>query len=90
MSASRHHRHVGSATERRPREYLTPAEVETLIVTARKRGRYCHRDATMILLAYRHGLCVSELVGLSWDQVDFTAGLLHVAPQTARALGPVL
>ena len=39
--------------DRRPREYLTPAEVETLMATARKRSRYGHRDATMILIAYR-------------------------------------
>jgi len=32
----------------------------------------------MILIAYRHGLRVSELVGLRWDQVDFTVGSLHV------------
>lgn len=64
--------------ERRPREYLTPAEVETLIATARKRGRYGHRDGTMILIAYRHGLRVGELVALTWDQVDFGQGLLHV------------
>jgi integrase len=32
----------------------------------------------MILLAYRHGLRVSELVDLRWDQVDFTAATLHV------------
>jgi type 1 fimbriae regulatory protein FimB/type 1 fimbriae regulatory protein FimE len=32
----------------------------------------------MILLAYRHGLRVGELVRLLWAQVDFTAGLLHV------------
>jgi integrase len=50
--------------ERRPREYLTPAEVETLIATAKKRGRYGHRDATMILIAYRHGLRVGELCTL--------------------------
>ena len=37
----------------RPREYLTPSEVELLMKTARKRGRYGHRDATMILVAYR-------------------------------------
>ena len=30
-------------SERRPREYLTPAAVEMLMVTARKRGRYGHR-----------------------------------------------
>jgi type 1 fimbriae regulatory protein FimB/type 1 fimbriae regulatory protein FimE len=64
--------------ERRPREYLTPAEVETLCKTARTRGRYGHRDATMILIAYRHGLRVGELCALTWDQVDFGQGLLHV------------
>jgi Phage integrase family len=50
-----------------------------LIATARKRGRYGHRDATMILLAYRHGLRVGELCALRWDQVDFSQGFLHVA-----------
>ena len=42
--------------KRRPREYLTVKEVELLMETARKRGRYGHRDATMILVAFRHGL----------------------------------
>ena len=64
--------------ELRPREYLTSTEVKELIATARKRGRYGHRDATMILLAYRHGLRVSELCVLRWDQVDFEQGLLHI------------
>ena len=50
-----------------------------LILTARKRGRYGHRDATMILIAFRHGLRVGELCALTWDQVDFGQGLLHVA-----------
>jgi type 1 fimbriae regulatory protein FimE len=61
-----------------PREYLTPNEVERLMVAAGEGGRYGHRDATLMLLAYRHGLRVSELVALRWDQVDFKAGLLHV------------
>jgi integrase len=52
------------------RQYLTEREVEQLCDAARKRGRYGHRDATMILIAYRHGLRVSELVALQWDQVD--------------------
>ena len=63
---------------RRPREYLTPAEVDHLMQTARRRGRYGHRDATMILVAYRHGLRVAELCALRWDQVDWRQGLLHV------------
>ena len=32
----------------------------------------------MILVAYRHGLRVSELVDLRWDQIDFDHATLHV------------
>ena len=63
----------------RPREYLTPKEVERLIAAAKKVGRrYGLRDATMILTAYRHGLRVAELCSLTWDQIDFSHGLMHV------------
>ena len=61
----------------RTREYLTEAEVERLM-NAAKRNRWGHRDSTMILVAYRHGLRASELVDLRWDQVDFASGTLHV------------
>ncbi len=60
------------------RDYLTPDEVERLMAAAGKAGRYGYRDAALMLVAYRHGLRVSELVALRWDQVDFKAGLLHV------------
>ncbi len=62
----------------RSREYLTESEVESLMNAARNTGRHGHRDATLILLAYRHGLRVSELVALRWDQVELKQGLLHV------------
>src|SRR6478735_8095668 len=63
----------------RPREYLTPKEVERLIAATKKGGRrYGLRDATMILVAFRHGLRVSELCALAWDQIDFSHGLIHV------------
>lgn len=62
----------------RPREYLSEGEVSELMKVAKKRGRYGHRDATMILLAYRHGLRVAELCALRWDQLDLKQGLLHV------------
>ena len=65
--------------ERRTREHLTPQEVEKLIRAASRVGRYGHRDATLIMLAYRHGLRVSELVALRWDQIDLEQGILHVA-----------
>jgi integrase len=32
----------------------------------------------MFLLSYRHGLRVSELIRLRWDQLDLDQGLLHV------------
>jgi type 1 fimbriae regulatory protein FimE len=62
----------------RTREYLTTEEVEILIKAAGSIGRHRYRDASMILLAFRHGLRVSELVALRWDQLDFKQGHLHV------------
>ncbi len=59
--------------EYRTREHLTESEVERLIEATSS-----HRDATMILLAFRHGLRATELVTLRWDQVDFEMGVLHV------------
>jgi type 1 fimbriae regulatory protein FimB/type 1 fimbriae regulatory protein FimE len=79
----------------RTREYLTEAEVERLMAAARN-NRWGHRDATMIVVAYRHGLRVSELVDLRWDQVEFRTGLLHVrrvkqgTPSTHPVLGDEL
>src|SRR5262249_11035488 len=61
----------------RPREYLTECEVEKLIDAARD-NRWGHRDATAILIAYRHGLRASELVALRWDDLDWRTGKLHV------------
>jgi integrase len=63
---------------RRTREYLTPAEVERLLSAARKVGRYGDRDATLMLLMYRHGLRVAEVSRLRWEHVDMQAALLHV------------
>ena len=63
---------------RRSREHLTPEEVEKLIGAAGRIGRHSHRDATLVMLAYRHALRVGELVALRWDQVDLKQGLMHV------------
>ena len=62
----------------RTRNYLTGSEVDRLIAAARKVSRYGHRDATMILIAYRHGLRASEVCDLQWHQVELAAGRLHV------------
>jgi type 1 fimbriae regulatory protein FimB/type 1 fimbriae regulatory protein FimE len=63
--------------KKRPREHLTETEIERLMEAARQ-NRQGHRDATAILLAYRHGLRASELVALRWDDFDLTRGRLHV------------
>lgn len=62
----------------RSREYLTEQEVEQLINAAGRVGRHGHRDSTLIMLSYRHGLRVTELVSLRWDQVDLKQGLIHI------------
>jgi type 1 fimbriae regulatory protein FimB/type 1 fimbriae regulatory protein FimE len=79
----------------RTREYLTEQEIEALIAAARQ-NRHGHRDATMILVAYRHGLRASELADLRWDQIDFATATLHVRrvkrgmPSTHPILGDEL
>src|SRR5437764_11970248 len=61
----------------RTREYLTDDEVQRLAEAANG-NPHGQRDATMILVAYRHGLRASELTDLRWDQVEFTSATLHV------------
>jgi integrase len=70
---------------------LSEAEVERLMKAATG-NRHGHRDATMILAACRHGLRVSELVDLRWDQVDFRTATLHVrrAKQGTPSTHPII
>jgi integrase len=63
--------------ELRSREYLTDAEIGRLMKAAAN-NRWGHRDATMILVCYRHGFRASELVDLRWDQIDYNAGTMAV------------
>jgi type 1 fimbriae regulatory protein FimB/type 1 fimbriae regulatory protein FimE len=61
----------------RSREHLTEREVAKLIEAA-KGNRHGLRDSTMLLIAVRHGLRVSELCDLQWTQVEFETATLHV------------
>lgn len=61
----------------RTREYLTQAEIDRLMKAA-SGNRWGHRDATMILVCYRHGFRASELVDLRWDQIDFQTANMAV------------
>jgi integrase len=79
---TRHHRAVAPIrrpnAEYRKREHLTPDEVVKLIETA-KRNRHGQRDATTIIMAYRHALRASEVCELEWCAIDFTRAELHVS-----------
>ena len=72
--------------EIRPREHLTEREVERLIAAA-KGNRWGQRDATMILIAFRHGLGASELCELQWSDVEYETGNLHLRRAKAGATG---
>jgi len=67
-----------NGTVPRSREYLTDPEIERLMTVARNDNRYGHRDATAILVAFRHGLRASELCGLEWDQIDLTRKTIRI------------
>ena len=63
-------------TEEQPgqrRQWLTEDEVERII-----RHAAGDRDRLMILVTYRHGLRVSELIHLRWQQVNLDTGRLAV------------
>jgi type 1 fimbriae regulatory protein FimB/type 1 fimbriae regulatory protein FimE len=84
ISPTTENRAVSTRTPRRPpnaalrqREYLTPTEVDQLVAAA-KNNRRGHRDATMILVCYRHGLRAAEICDLRWSQVDLDQARLHV------------
>ena len=63
----------------RDREYLTEQEVDSLIKAIRKHSRNALRDETIVTMMFRHGLRVTEVINIKWEQVDFKEGLLHVA-----------
>ncbi len=61
----------------RQREHLLPGEVKRLIEAARK-NRHGHRDSTLILLLFSHGLRIQEGLQARWQQFDLREGVFHV------------
>ena len=53
----------------RAREHLYLDEVEAMMRAAKKVGRHGHRDATLILMLFRHGFRVAEAIDLRCDQI---------------------
>jgi hypothetical protein len=63
-----------------------PVVIEGLIQAAGAWGRYGHLDATLLLLASRHGLRVS----VRWDAVDLKAGCCTCRGSKAEPPKPLL
>jgi integrase len=61
----------------RQREYLTEAEIDKLLAAASE-SRNPVRDRLLILMAFRHALRVSELVGLRWQQIHLDTSTIHI------------
>ncbi len=66
-----------NAVDDRPKNFLTEAEVENFLKAGRK-GRHNVRNFAMLLLAFRHGLRVSELINMRMADVDLDTGRLFV------------
>ena len=60
------------------RDYLFPDEVEKLIKAAKLFPRHGLRNATLILVMFRHGLRSIEAISLRWDNITFKTGHMHV------------
>ena len=70
------------------RKYLTAREIVKLMDDARKHSRYGHRNSTMILVTYRHGLRASEVCDLQWHQVERPGPHAHPQGQERHAIRP--
>jgi site-specific recombinase XerD len=66
-----------NAVDSCPKNFLTEAEVETFLKAARK-GRHGVRNFAMMLVAFRHGLRVSELISMRTADLDLDTGRLFV------------
>lgn len=69
---------TGPRTGRRLPKSLSEADVEKLLAAPGDATPLARRDSTMLEVLYATGLRVSELVALSWSQVNLVVGVVRV------------
>lgn len=70
-------RNVKSVTTTDKKRELTEGEMERLLKAA-KGGRHGIRDHALMLLGFRHGMRVSELIDVRLSEVDLDTGRIYV------------
>lgn len=70
----------GHAATGRTREHLTQPEMKLLLDRSKTYGRkdLQHRNYTLVLIAYRHGLRRTEIADLRWSDINFDDGSMYV------------
>lgn len=68
---------ISETVDRNAKNFLTQSEMKKFLETARK-GRHGVRDFCLMLMAYRHGLRVSELIDIRLKDLDFDAARIYV------------
>ena len=66
------------------RQALTQDELDRLFA-ALKSNRHGHRDHMIALVTFLHGLRVSELIDLRWDDIDWRKGTSPSGASRARS-----
>lgn len=77
MATKRAKKQTAQAVDKKGKDFLTEGEMKRLLDAA-KGSRYGTRDHLMLLMTYRHGLRVSELIDLRLKDLDLDTSRLYV------------
>ena len=68
---------INETIDQNAKNFLTENEMKKFLESARK-GRHSVRDYCLMLVAYRHGLRVSELIDIRLKDLDFDSARIYV------------